>query len=612
MSVTYPASRDLTRDESPSVYRRWFTSWSEPALTYCGFLSLTLLLQFLSGTYTSEFAGYADEPSHYVTGLMVRDYFVSGFHTPPLEYATGYYFHYPKVAIGHWPPLFYLIEALWMLAFSYSRVSILVLMAVITTLLATVLASNVRSLFGRWAGLLIGCAFVALPDVQSQTAQVMPEILLALFGFAAAIHFGRYLDTGELRDSLWFAVYATLCILTKGNGWAIVLMPPLAILLTRKFRLILSSSFWAGALLIASICLPWHAFTVKFVKHVWIAKPGSVAYIGPNFIDVLRLCAELPGLLLFLMAIVGMTVTCLLPALRGRVPGGQWAAMTSLLLAVCVLNIIVPLTAEKRKLLMAVPPMLLLIAAGFRVLLDRVGPFGRSVQRLCVGAAIFFFLIQTFTIPKKLPLGFIDAAGLALATQSAQPPIYLVSGTATGEGAFIAEVAMHDRTRRARVVRATKGLAHSEWDGSNYRPLFKTTDEIRRYLNDLSASVIVVEDVSLPHEFPHHILLTRVLNEDRSQWISVPVSNGAFPARVKVFRRASGGDRAGRRSLSRVSSQYDRAYAPPCFPAPRAYAAPPRRRLSLWSRLHAANRSPYRQAHQTFMDHQRRLSRYDA
>jgi hypothetical protein len=612
MSAASTTSRDQAHDALNTIQRRRLAPWSEAAIIYCGFLVLVVVLQVLSGTYTSEFDGYPDEPSHYVTGLMVRDYFASGFHTSPFEYASGYYAHYPKVAIGHWPPLFYLLEGLWMLVFGYSRISVLALIALITALLATVLAWRVRASFGRWAGLLMGCLLVALPDVQSQTGQVMPEILLALFGFVAAVHFGRYLDSGSLRNSLWFAAYATLCILTKGNGWAIVLMPPLAIVLTRKFRIVFSMSFWAGVLLIAVLCLPWHVFAAKLVKHVWIAQPGSVSYLGSNLIDVLRQSAELPGFLLFGVVLVGIAVTCLIPMLRNRIPEGQWVAMTTLLFGVCVLNIIVPLTAEKRKLLMAVPPMLLLIAAGFEFLLGRLAPFGKAAQRAFVLAAISIFLFRTFTIPKKEPQGFIDAAALALAIRPSQPSIYLVSGTATGEGAFIAEVAMRDRSHRASVVRASKGLARSEWDGSNYKPLFKTTTEIRKYLNDLSASVVVLEDIPLPHELPHHILLTQVLDEDRREWIPVPVSTGALPSRVKVFRRAGVGDVTGRHSSSGASEQYYRAYAPSYFPASRAHAFPPRRRLSLRSGLDAANRCPDRQGDEIYLDHQRHLPGHNA
>ncbi|MBV9224696.1 MAG: hypothetical protein JOZ45_00860, partial [Acidobacteriaceae bacterium] len=71
------------------------------------FLSLIVILQVASGAYTSEFGVYADEASHYVTSLMVWDYIAHFHFEPPIRFAQEYYHHYPKVAIGHWPPFFY-------------------------------------------------------------------------------------------------------------------------------------------------------------------------------------------------------------------------------------------------------------------------------------------------------------------------------------------------------------------------------------------------------------------------------------------------------------------------------------------------------------------------
>ena len=96
--------------------RSW-GSMRPPLLLLLLYFSITVLLQWASGTYHSDFGGYPDEPGHYVTGLMVRDYIAAGFPDSPSRFAENYYLHYPKVAIGHWPPVFYSIQAAWMLIF---------------------------------------------------------------------------------------------------------------------------------------------------------------------------------------------------------------------------------------------------------------------------------------------------------------------------------------------------------------------------------------------------------------------------------------------------------------------------------------------------------------
>src|SRR5579875_2135828 len=84
-------------------------------------IATVFALQFSSGAYHMPFSSDADEPSHVISGLLVRDYIARGFPGTPLHFAENYYFHYPKVAIGHWPPLFYAAEGTWMLVFGRTR-----------------------------------------------------------------------------------------------------------------------------------------------------------------------------------------------------------------------------------------------------------------------------------------------------------------------------------------------------------------------------------------------------------------------------------------------------------------------------------------------------------
>ena len=79
-----------------------------------GFLLLVVLgYQVANRSFESEFGRYFDEAAHFVTGLMVHDFIAGMDWSSPVEYAENYYLHYPKVALGHWPPAFYLLQAMW-------------------------------------------------------------------------------------------------------------------------------------------------------------------------------------------------------------------------------------------------------------------------------------------------------------------------------------------------------------------------------------------------------------------------------------------------------------------------------------------------------------------
>lgn len=229
--------------ESASVSR---LGWLRAVSVLAAMFALALFLQWMGGVYASELDGNADEAAHFVTGLMVRDYLLSGFHVAPLRYAEVYYLHYPKVAFGHWPPGFYILQAAWTLIFPPSGHSVLVLMALITAAVGFVIYRLSRRYFGEWAAILLGAGFIALPVVQEDTGAVMAESLLALTGLLAAAAFGRFLESDSWKDSVAFGAWALATILVKGNGWALALLPPIALVLTKRWRLLLGWKLWAG------------------------------------------------------------------------------------------------------------------------------------------------------------------------------------------------------------------------------------------------------------------------------------------------------------------------------------------------------------------------------
>ena len=162
-------------------------------LVFSALVGIALFLQWQGGAYKSEFGGHPDEAAHYVTGLMIRDYIAGGFPGSPLKYAETYYNHYPKVALGNWPPLFYIIQSAWSLVFTPSREAMLVLMAVLSAIVGTILFFTLRSEFPLPIAVLGGLLFVCIPLSQRHTAMIMTEIPIALLSFTALVFFARYI-----------------------------------------------------------------------------------------------------------------------------------------------------------------------------------------------------------------------------------------------------------------------------------------------------------------------------------------------------------------------------------------------------------------------------------
>jgi hypothetical protein len=123
----------------------------------------------------------------------------------------------------------------------------------------------------------------------------------------------------------------------------------------------------------------------------------------------------------------------------------------------------------------------------------------------------------------------------------------LVSSDASGEGMFIAEVAMRDPHRPSRtVLRGSKELASSQWSGRGYQPKFASPEALLEYLRSAKIAAVVVDD-SVPEvkRQPHEALLAEALaapGESFKDAADSPVvrSGVTQAGRARLFEPAAG------------------------------------------------------------------------
>jgi hypothetical protein len=509
--------------------------------------------------YTSEFARTYYEAGHYVTGLMTHD-FIGGLDwTSPMAFAESYYIHYPKVAIGHWPPVHYLIQAAWTLTFSPSRTSLMVLMALLASVLAMVICLTLRREFGIWAGLGGGLLFVALPLIQANTSVLMLEVCLALFAFLAALSFGEYLETEKSRWAVSFTIFATLAIMTKANGLALGLIPPLAVILTRRRRLLRLPSFWIPAAVVVVLCGPWYWLTLDMLKNGVLAQSPQWAYTRAAVPAFSSQLVHSVGLGLSALAGVGFFAKIIRPGRQGTLEG-RWAAIASLLLATLVFHWIVPADFEPRHLILALPPMICFLSAGIMYLAKRVPlydfePAPKAVLLSVLAVAVF--LTQTFSIPGAPWQGYGAVAAEILSRQDLENSVFLISSDTEGEGAFVSEVALRESRPGHFVLRGSKALSNSRWDGSSYQPYFETTDEMWGFLRETPVGVVVA-DRSVPprYQTPDQQVLWDTLDVTAAHWTLLGtyplIRDGTeYPEAIQVY--AQKGHQTRRRKALRIN-----------------------------------------------------------
>lgn len=488
-------------------------------LVLCALTLVVAALNFGRGAFDSGLGSYDDEPSHVVTSLMFRDFFAQGLSGSPREFAEDYYVHYPKVALGQWPPVYYVLQGLWLLALGDSAAAAVLLSCLLTALTAFVLHGYLRDdleLPARVA-LAFALGFCLLPLVQEFSALVMTEMPLALLCLLATRAFGRYLASERARDVLGFAAWSTLAILTKGSGLALGLLPPIAIVLSGRHRIWRRPSLWAAALLVALACGPWFVFTLPIAVSTWAGgTEPSLAFAARAIPFYLGAVLTLGGLAVALAAVTGLCV---------RPPSGprraRWASIAALAASLAALHCCVPSSIEERHLVLLAPAWMALAAWGVHAVATRSAGRWRTILPLCVP---LLMLIERFELPVRDNQGYRQAAAELVADPELAGSVFLVASDAIGEGLFVAGVALNEERPGHVVLRASKVLGHSSWTGSDYRPAFTSSQAMLEYLQEVPVGVIVFDRACDPaYWFEHHDRLQDLVEERPDVWELVGV-----------------------------------------------------------------------------------------
>jgi len=473
-------------------------------------LTIAVAVQWASGAFTSDFDGDPDEPAHVVSSLLVRDYITQDLPHNPLTFARAYQAHFPKIAIGHWPPLFHTTEALWTLAAGRSKAALIAWLAV--------LAAGVTTLIFVWTrrgqDAIVACfaavAFFASPLVQVAISSVMPDILLALLAFAAASSLGAYWQCGEKRYAVWFAVFAFASAATNGRGIAVALIcvPTGALLSPAHKRRWLIALFAAGAFLL----LP-NLF------------PGAAPFSAIGFMLSLWQLLERTAIMLS-WPVAGLAVVGAVSVFRSLREHPRWAPMLSLAPAAWMFQSLGGWPLQDRYLLMSAPAVAVLAAAGCQACLHSFRSPRRVVAVFLCAAVVVAFDARHYS--KKPDLGYHIFASEALAQAHTTS---LIAGDAFHEGSYIAEMDLLDPRRAHTILRATKMLSLSTWAGNFYRMRFASPSELGAWLDNTDVTLVIVETTGPPHV----VQLLEALRADAAHWRQLP--GAAFPRDVRLFER---------------------------------------------------------------------------
>jgi hypothetical protein len=478
-------------------------------------LPAVVSLQVRAHAYNAEFA--TDEASHYISGLLVHDYLVSGL-AAPMAFLRRFSSHYPLVGIGHWGPVYYAAEAVWMLLFGCSRTAVLLLSAGVTAAIGTAIVVLARPRCGLGIAVLLAVAFLLAPVTQDSSAELMLDAPIALVSLAAMVVYARFLDAPSVGRAIGFALLAVAGILMKGNALCLALLPPFALLIGRRWRLLRRPVFWLPLPIVALGIGPWYAVTLRVVtpgfRYAWGLHYFAVATVANG---ALLLAAM--GPLLLAAGVAGWLLCVRWP--REARCDSVMACAAALVASVWLFQSVVPAAIQDRYLLPALPPLLLLGGLALRRGGDwlRARHAGPMLPALAALLCLTSVAVVGWRAERKAQLGFIAAAPQVWAALPPRDPAVLVVAGAVAEGAAIAELALHDPHRPSLfVVRGSRLLGGGGYNNADYLPRYQTTAQVMAAIDAYRIPLVLFRSDGRPDEWAHVRQVAAAAAADPARW----------------------------------------------------------------------------------------------
>ncbi len=470
---------------------------------------LALGLQAATGAYqTGLSAGASDEPAHYVSGVMVYDYLREAAPANPLRYAERYYLHYPAVAIGHWPPLLYVLQALWYFLFGSSLGAALALNGALTALAAALLFWIGKRMVGFYPALAAALVYVALPEVHRLSAHVMAEPLMMVLALAALERLAAHVREPSPRRLFAFSLLAAGAILTKAVAWCLAPLPLAVAVLSGRRQWLRTELFWSGQALVVLLCAPWELGVRSMVSAGFAAERQTLTGRGLEIVDLLA--AQL-GWPLLALAAVGWII-----GLSRRRRSPQWCPYLLVIPAAIALAWLAPVALSARYLILAWPPALLLAALALQEIRERLR---QPAWKPASAAALLLLAVPQLSLFSKRPAGFDHVVADLFGREKLADAVWLVSSEAGAEVLFVGESTRVENPPRRYILRASKYLAATSWmaDGP-YEPHVRSVEETAARLLEAPVGVLVLHQGEAVRPYLHHELLTALARQRPEVW----------------------------------------------------------------------------------------------
>lgn len=463
-----------------------------------------------------------DETRHIMNGVFFRDLLVDRPLAHPFAYAYEYYAKYPAISVPHWPPLFYLVEALFFLVFGISvwasRLAILGF-----ALLGAYFWYRIAAMYGTrsraWLSAFVFCLLPSVMVFESVTMLEIPQVALCL----GAIFFWLRWVENERAIDLWaLAAFLVAALLTSQTSIFLVVFLGLDFLLNRRFRLLRRWQVWVALLASVGIVLSWYLFSFRALTLSYQRAVGNdfqhVVHRWSLLFYILKLPEQL-GLVLLAFACVGIAWSVFRQASRYRF---LLLWMVSAYLCFTLIQ-----EKESRHIFIWLPPLVYFSLLGIEAILPR-----RQWVWLFYGGIGLYFLVGAVRFQRPQLTGIEEAARFVLA----QPGSDIVYYQGNLNGAFIFYIRQSDPEKRHLVARDKQVVATNIVYAR--RSVIDTPDQVLNFFETWGVRYAVIENKDVD---PGLAMVRQVLQSNQFELMAtypIHVNRGYKEAdAIAVYRR---------------------------------------------------------------------------
>lgn len=488
-------------------------------------LAVGMLAALVADALTSGLSG-ADEPAHFLNGYVIARYATDALGSNPMGFVEGFYVHYPKISLGHWPPAFYAAFSPLFLVLPATPATAFMVNLLLCAIPPVLVALVLLPMHGRAAALGGAGLAAATPVALEGNAFFMLDAVTSGLCLAATMLWIAYADRATWPRIVGFALLAATAILVKGNGWLVPLVPAFHIALTGRWHLLASLKPYAAATLALLLVGPWYWLTAGISGDGFNYEAG-LAYAGQALVaNVGSLLVNLTPLAPILAAVAVRNAWA-----GRRADPARWSVVggcLALIGATLALQSIVPVDIVDRYMAPALLPLAVLAVAGLCDLKPRI--------LLAVAAAAILVMPGAAHLAARTPKVDFRLDEVARDHVSAGQA-WVVDGSSGAEGSFIVETAIRDPGLTGYAVRASQMLSGSDFMGRGYALKTRDPAAVLAELKRLGIGGVALVRIDGRAAYPHGDLLRRALTAPGSGFVRVAAfSHGNRPGITEVFR----------------------------------------------------------------------------